>query len=174
MGDTLRSMEKLVSAKYRDILVNLAKSMGDRAESPMDISREFPIEIIPEDIVYPLLQQAVEKKAYAHWGYFTARCGSGKFRDLRIENVFEFSEFYEIVCMRGEVYVYRSMNGGIASTFTHPEGVWEERKLYKNYATGKWLLWNGKYNITVRMDDGGITNNPPPPTQRFMCVHFRE
>ena len=174
MGETLRSMEKLVTDKYRDIVKEMAISMGDNAKSPDDISRSFPIEIIPEDIIYPLLQQAVEKKAYAHWGYFTAPSDSRKFRDPRIENVFAFSDFYEIVCFRGEVYVYRSLNGGAASTFTHPEGVWEERKLYKDYSTGRWMLWNGRYNIIVRISDNVMTDNPPPPTKQFIRVRFGE
>ena len=114
MGDTLRSMENLLNDSYRDILVNMAKSMGDNAKSPDDISKSFPIEIIPRGHYIPSLQQAVEKKAYAHWGYFSTPTGSGKFRDIRIENVNAFSEFNEIVCFRGEIYVYRSMDGGTA------------------------------------------------------------
>ena len=179
MGETLRSLEQIVTDNYRGIVEEMAISMGDNAKSPDDISREFPIEIIPEDIIYPLLQQAVEKKAYAHWGYFSNPTGStptssGRMRDLRIENVNAFSEFNEIVCFRGEIYVYRSLNGGVASTFTHPKGVWEERKLYKDYSTGRWILWDGKYNITVKVSDRGITNNPPPPTQQFIRVQSRE
>ena len=168
MGDLLKSGVNVLNEVFQEIFDDLMIRKGDEAQNPAQISKEFPIEVIPYENIFEVLNEAVQKKAYGHYGCFFRYEPSNVARDGRINRPKVLEDFREIVCMRGEVYEYTNRGGGRANTFTCNNGEWRERKLYRDIQE-KWHIWDGKSNIKVWVDADrqAFTTNPPKPTKVF-------
>jgi len=168
MGELLKSGMNVLNEVFEGIFDDLMRRKGDEAQSPAEISKEFPIEIISYEDIYDVLQEAVQKKAYAHFGCFFKSELSTVARDGRINRPKVLNDFRQIVCMRGEVYEYCTQKGNSSNTFTFPNGEWRERKVYQDIEC-KWHLWDGSYSIKVWVDVNKqvFTNNPPKPTKIY-------
>jgi|LFRM01.2.fsa_nt_gb hypothetical protein len=168
MGDLYKSGIVALNEVFSEVFDNLMRRKGDEAQSPAQIAFEFPIEIIPYEDIYDVLQEAVQKKAYAHIGCFFKIEPSNMARDGRINRPKVLNDFRQIVCMRGEVYEYCTQKGNSSNTFTFPNGEWRERKIYQDIEC-KWHLWDGSYSIKVWLDvDRKVfTTNPPKPMKIY-------
>lgn len=164
MGELYSSGIATLNEAFRGIFEDFMRRKGDEAQSPAQIAKEFPIEIIPYECIFEALQEAVQKKAYGHYGCFFEYEPSSVFRDGRITRPKVFRDFRQIVCLRGEVYEY-TRGGDRANTFTCPDGEWRERKVYQDIR-GKWHLWDGSSNIEIWVD-GAFTTNPPKPMKIY-------
>ena len=156
MGELFKSGISALNEVFSEIFDDLMIRKGDEAQSPAQIAFEFPIEIISYEDIYDVLQEAIKKKAYAHFGCFFKSELSTVARDGRINRPKVLNDFRQIVCMRGEVYEKTN------------SGEWRERKLYKDI-NDKWHLWDGSYNIWVDKE-GVLTNNPSKPTKVYKSI----
>ena len=168
MGDLLKSGMAALNEVFEGIFDDLMRRKGDEAQSPAQIAFEFPIEIISYEDIYDVLQEAVQKKAYAHFGCFFKSELSTVARDGRISRPKVLNDFRQIVCMRGEVYEYTNRGGGRANTFTCDNGEWRERKVLQDIQE-KWHLWDGRSNIKIWVDVNKqvFTTNPPKPMKIY-------
>jgi hypothetical protein len=168
MGDLLKSGVNVLNEVFQEIFDDLMRRKGDEAQSPAEISKEFPIEIVSCEHIFEVLQEAVQKKGYGHYGCFFKHEPSNVARDGRITRPKVLEGFREIVCMRGEVYEYTNRGGGRANTFTCSDGEWRERKVCLDI-NDKWHLWDGSYSIKVWVDVNKqvFTNNPPKPMKIY-------
>lgn len=165
MGDLYKSGIAALNQVFQEIFDDLMIRKGDEAQSPAEISKEFPIEIIPYENIFEVLNEAVQKKAYGHYGCFFRYEPSNMARDGRISRPKVLTGFRQIVCFRGEVYEYCTQKGNSSNTFTFPNGEWRERKVYKDIQ-GKWHLWDGNNSIWVDVNKV-LTNNPPKPMKTY-------
>lgn len=165
MGELFKSGISALNEVFSEIFDDLMIRKGDEAQSPAQIAFEFPIEIISYEDIYDVLQEAIKKKAYAHFGCFFKSELSTVARDGRINRPKVLNDFRQIVCMRGEVYEYTDRGGGRANTFMCNNGEWRERKLYRDI-NGSWHIWDGSYSIWVDLN-GFLTNNLPKPTKVY-------
>ena len=165
MGDLLKSGVNVLNEVFQEIFDDLMIRKGDEAQNPAQIAFEFPIEIIPYENIFEVLNEAIQKKAYGHFGSFFECKPSNVFRDGRISKPKVLEGFREIVCMRGELYEYTDRGGGRANTFMCHNGEWRERKLYRDIQ-GSWHIWDGSYSIWVDVN-GVLTNNLPKPTKVY-------
>jgi hypothetical protein len=156
MGELYSSGIAALNEVFREIFDDNMRRKGDEAQSPAQIAKEFPIEIIPYECIFEALQEAVQKKAYGHYGCFFKCEQSNVARDGRITRPKVFSNFRQIVCLRGEIYELVT------------NGEWHERKVYQDIR-GKWHLWDGTYNIEiwVDVDKRVFTTNPPKPMKIY-------
>ncbi len=140
---------------FGEIYNDFMKRKGDEAQSPDEIAKTFPIEIVSYDDVFDILHECEILKANAHIGYFSKYEPSTVARDTRRITRKVFSDFKEIVCWNGEIY-------------ERDGNYWVERKVLQDIR-GKWHLWDGQYNIEVWIDDNKqiFTSNPPKPTKRY-------
>lgn len=168
MGELYSSSIAALNEAFRGIFDDFMRRKGDEAQSPAQIAKEFPIEIIPYEHIFEVLHEAVQKKAYGHYGCFFEYEPSSVFRDGRITRPKVFRDFRQIVCLRGEVYEYTNRGGDIANTFTCPDGEWRERKVCQDIH-GKWHLWDGSYSIKIWVDveKRVFTTNPPKPMKIY-------
>ena len=159
MGDLFKSGVNVLNEVFQGIFDDLAIRKGDEAKSPAHVAKEFPIEIIPYEHIFEVLQEAVQKRAYGHYGSFFRYEPSSMFRDGRITRPKILSDFRQIVCLRGEVYELTKKGNNRE---------WRERKVYQDIE-GKFHLWDGSYNIKVwvDMDKRAFTNNPPKPMKKY-------
>lgn len=153
MGETYKSGIAALNEVFQEIFENNIRRKGDKAQSPAQIAKEFPIEIIPYECIFEVLYQTVQKKTYGHYGFFENVLCDG--------SITKFRDFREIVCFRGELYEY-CKSGDRANTFTCPDGEWRERKLYQDIQ-GKWHIWDGRHGIEIWIDEERrvFTTNPP-------------
>lgn len=167
MGKLYNSGITALNEAFQGIYDDFMRKKGDEAQSPAQIAKEFPIEIISYEHIFEILHEAVQKKAYGHYGFFEC-APSSVFRDGRITRPKVFRNFRQIVCLRGEVYEYTNRGGGRANTFTCPDGEWRERKVYQDIH-GLWHLWDGSYSIEIWVDVERrvFTTNPPKPMKIY-------
>jgi len=130
---------------FKDIYDDFMKQKGDEAQSPDEIAKIFPIEIVSYDDLFEVLHEAVQKKAYAHIGCFFGYEPSTVARDGRLSRRKVYTNFKQLVCFRGEVYEFTSNN-------------WVERKVLQDIR-GKWHLWDGSYSFMERIIKGVIIND---------------
>lgn len=167
MGELYSSGIAVLNEAFREIFDDNMRRKGDEAQSPAQIAKEFPIEIISYEHIFEVLAEAIQKKACAHIGCFFKYEPSNVARDGRITRPKVFSDFKQIVCLRGEVYEYCTQKGNSSNTFTCADGEWRERKVYQDIH-GKWHLWDGSYSIKVWVDvDKRVITNPPKPTKIY-------
>ncbi len=141
---------------FKEIYSDFMRQKGDSAQSPDEIAKIFPIEIVSHDDVFDILHECEILKANAHIGYFSKYEASTVARDTRRITRKVFSDFKEIVCWNGEIY-------------ERDGNYWIERKVYQDIR-GKWHLWDGHFpsNIEVWIcDKRSFTTNPPKPTKRY-------
>lgn len=168
MGKLYNSGITALNEAFQGIYDDYMRRKGDEAQSPAQIAKEFPIEIIPYEHIFEVLHEAVQKKAYAHLGCFFENEPSNVARDGRITRPKVFSNFRQIACLRGEVYEYCTQKGNRANTFTCPDGEWRERKVYQDIRNN-WHLWDGSYSIEIWIDENKrvLTTNPPKPMKIY-------
>ena len=149
------SVINILNETFEEIYSDFLKEKGDSAQSPDEIAKIFPIEIIAKDDIFEVLHEAIQKKTYGHFGYFSKYEPSTVARDTRRITRKVFSDFKEIVCFRGEIY-------------ERVNNCWIEKKLYKDI-NDRWHLWDGSYNIQVWIDGDkrSFTTNPPKPTKKY-------
>lgn len=168
MGELYRIGIAALNEAFQGIFDDFMRRKGDEAQSPAQIADEFPIEIIPYENLFEVVNEAVQKKAYGHYGCFFEYEPSNVARDGRITRQKVYSDFRQIVCLRGEVYEYCTQKGNRSNTFTCPDGEWRERKVYQDIHC-KWHLWDGSYNIEIWVDAERrvFTTNPPKPMKIY-------
>ena len=177
------SMKSNLDEVFDEIYSDFMKRKGDSAQNPAEISKEFPIEIVSDEDIFEVLHEAIQKKAYGHFGYFSKYGPSTVARDRRLSRRKVFSNFKEIVCFRGEVYEFTSSGGNSSNTFEVIATAREKmnKKLYNilryipvigriiqtktntkfewrerkvlQDISGNWHLWDGTYGIAVWEDD---------------------
>jgi len=152
------SMKSNLDEVFDEIYSDFMKRKGDSAQNPAEISKEFPIEIVSDEDIFEVLHEAIQKKAYGHFGYFSKYGPSTVARDRRLSRRKVFSNFKEIVCFRGEIY-------------ERVNNCWIEKKLYKDI-NDMWHLWDGTYGIAVWEDDSKrvILTKPKPPTKKYPII----
>ena len=168
MGKLYNSGIAALNEVFQGIYDDFMRRKGDEAQSPDEIAKIFPIEIISYDDIFDVLHEAVQKKAYAHLGCFFKNEPSTVARDTRRITRKVFSEFKQIVCLRGEVYEFVTKKGNSSNTFTCDNGEWRERKVYQDIRNN-WHLWDGNSNIEIWIDENKrvLTTNPPKPTKIY-------
>lgn len=168
MGELFKSGIDTLNEVFQEVFYDLAIVKGNNAKSPAEIAKEFPIEIISYKHIFDVLNEVVQKRGYGHFGCFFKYEPSSVFRDGRINQHKVYTDFRQIVCMRGEVYEYCTQKGNSSNTFTFPNGEWRERKVYQDVEC-KWHLWDGSYNIKVWVDEKKqvFTTSPSKPTKVY-------
>jgi hypothetical protein len=168
MGKLYNSGITALNEAFQGIYDDFMRRKGDEAQSPAQIAKEFPIEIISYEHIFEVLAEAIQKKAYGHYGCFFEYEQSNVARDGRITRPKVLRDFRQIVCLRGEVYEYTNRGGGRANTFTYPDGEWRERRVYRDI-NDKWHLWDGSYGIKIWVDVNRqvFTTNPPKPMKIY-------
>ena len=159
MGELFKSGMNVLNEVFQEIFDNMAIRKGEEAKGPADIAKEFPIEIVPYEHIFDVLNEAIQKRAYGHFGCYFRCEPSNMFRDSRITRPKILSDFRQIVCLRGEVYELMKKGNNRE---------WRERKVYLDI-NDKWHLWDGSYNIWVDLE-GVLTNNPSKPTKIYKSI----
>jgi len=149
------SVKTILNEAFSDFIKEIYKEKGNQSKNPNDIAKTFPIEIVSRDDIFDILHEAVQKKAYGHFGYFSKYEPSTVARDGRLSRRKVYTDFRQLICFRGEVYELC-------------DNYWIERKVYQDIR-GKWHLWDGTYNIEVWIDGDkrSFTTNPPKPTKKY-------
>lgn len=144
-----------LNESFQEIYDNFMKQKGDSAQSPDEIAKTFPIEILSYEDIFEVLHEAVQKRGYGHYGFFFKYEESTVARDSRISKRKVYTNFKQIVCWNGEIY-------------ERDGNYWVERKVLQDIR-GNWHLWDGTYSIEVWVDDNkqSFTTNPPKPTKRY-------
>jgi hypothetical protein len=167
MGKLYNSGITALNEAFQGIYDDFMRRKGDESQSPAQIAKEFPIEIISYDDIFDVLHEAVQKKAYGHYGCFFEYEQSNVARDGRITRPKVFRDFRQIVCLRGEVYEFVTKKGNSSNTFTCDNGEWRERKVYQDIRNN-WHLWDGRNNIEIWGNNKQqILTNPPKPTKIY-------
>ena len=168
MGDLYKSDISELNEVFQEIFDDIMIKKGDKAKSPAEIAKEFPIEIVSYEHIFEVLAEAIQKKGYGHYGCFFRYEQSNVARDGRITRPKVFSDFRQIVCLRGEVYEYVTKKGNSSNTFKCHDGEWRERKVYQDIEC-KWHLWDGSYSIKVWVDVNKkvFTTNPNKPMKIY-------
>lgn len=160
----------VLNETFKGIYDDFMKRKGDEAQSPAQIVKEFPIEIIPYENIFEVLHEAIQKRGYGHYGCFFKCEQTTVARDSRINKPKVLSKFKQLVCFRGEVYEFTSNKGDSLNTFTFTcdNGEWRERKVLQDIR-GKWHLWDGSYNVEIWVDKDKqiISTNPPKPIKIY-------